>query len=88
MNLSARTLALALLTSLSVSAKSFAVVPSADSSMHTEGTGAVTVVFESGLGDDRLQPEPRVEGDPLGTLGHGSGRVVAHGRALNHSGVA
>jgi len=51
MNLSARTLALALLTSLSVSAKSFEVVPSADSSMHTEGTGAVTVVFESGLGD-------------------------------------
>jgi pimeloyl-ACP methyl ester carboxylesterase len=44
-------LAAALLTTLAVSANSLEVMPSADSSMHTEGTGAVTVVFESGLGD-------------------------------------
>jgi len=43
-------LAAALLTSLAVSTNSLEVMPSADSSMHTEG-GAVTVVFESGLGD-------------------------------------
>jgi pimeloyl-ACP methyl ester carboxylesterase len=40
-----------LLASLSVGAQSFELLPSVDSSMHTEGTGPVTVVFESGLGD-------------------------------------
>src|SRR5258706_12562711 len=51
MNLIVKILATALLTSPAVGANSFEIVPSADSSMHTEGTGAVTVVFESGLGD-------------------------------------
>lgn len=51
MNVSVKTLALVLLASLSVNARSFEILPSADSSTHTEGSGPVTVVFESGLGD-------------------------------------
>jgi pimeloyl-ACP methyl ester carboxylesterase len=51
MNIAIKALAVALLTSLSVGANSFELLPSADSSMHTEGNGAVAVVFESGLGD-------------------------------------
>lgn len=46
-----KTLAATLLASLAVGANAFEVMPAADSSLHTEGTGAVTVVFESGLGD-------------------------------------
>jgi pimeloyl-ACP methyl ester carboxylesterase len=46
-----KTLAATLLASLTVGANAFEVMPAADSSLHTEGTGAVTVVFESGLGD-------------------------------------
>jgi pimeloyl-ACP methyl ester carboxylesterase len=51
MNVVVKMLTVALLASLSLGAKSFELLPSADSSMNTEGTGAVTVVFESGLGD-------------------------------------
>ena len=36
---------------LSFTAKSFELWPSADWSVHTEGAGPVTVIFESGLGD-------------------------------------
>jgi pimeloyl-ACP methyl ester carboxylesterase len=51
MDITVRNLAAALLASLTVGANALEVMPTADSSMHTEGTGAVTVVFESGLGD-------------------------------------
>ena len=44
MNVSVKTLAIVLLTPLEI-------VPLPDVSMHTEGTGTITVVFESGLGD-------------------------------------
>jgi hypothetical protein len=42
----------------------------------------------AGLGDHGLESQPGVERDALGTLGHDTGGVVGHGRALNHSGVA
>jgi pimeloyl-ACP methyl ester carboxylesterase len=46
-----KTLAVVSLSSLAVGANSFEVMPSADSAMHTEGRGPVTIVFEAGLGD-------------------------------------
>lgn len=51
MNVSVRTLAIVLLAAYGLNAQSFELLPSADLSMHTEGSGPVTVVFESGLGD-------------------------------------
>jgi pimeloyl-ACP methyl ester carboxylesterase len=39
------------LIALSLSVESFNASPSSHSSLHTEGTGSVTVVFEAGLGD-------------------------------------
>jgi pimeloyl-ACP methyl ester carboxylesterase len=44
MNVSVKSLAIVLLTPLEI-------VPVPDVSMHTEGTGTISVVFESGLGD-------------------------------------
>ncbi len=51
MNVAMKTLAVVLLSSLAVGATGLEVMPSADSAMHAEGSGPITVVFESGLGD-------------------------------------
>lgn len=51
MALAAKTLVVALMLTASGAAKSFEFLPSPEPSMHVEGAGAVTVVFESGLGD-------------------------------------
>jgi pimeloyl-ACP methyl ester carboxylesterase len=51
MNVIVKYLAVVSLSSLSVSANCFEAMPSADSAMHTEGRGQVTIVFEAGLGD-------------------------------------
>jgi pimeloyl-ACP methyl ester carboxylesterase len=51
MNVILKTLAAASLLSLAMDANCFEILPSADSSLHTEGQGPVTIVFEAGLGD-------------------------------------
>jgi len=51
MNVIMRALAVVSLSSLAVGANSLEVMLSADSAMHTEGRGPVTIVFEAGLGD-------------------------------------
>ncbi len=51
MNAIARTFAAALLTLPSAGTARFEAAASADPSMHVEGSGGVTVVLESGLGD-------------------------------------
>jgi pimeloyl-ACP methyl ester carboxylesterase len=51
MNVIVKTVAVVSLSLLAAGANSFEILPSADSSMHTEGHGPVTVVFEAGLGD-------------------------------------
>jgi hypothetical protein len=43
MNVNMKTLAVVSLSSLAVGANSFEVMPSADSAMHTEGRGPVTI---------------------------------------------
>jgi len=51
MNVIVKTVAVVSLSLLAAGANSVEILPSADSSMHTEGHGPVTVVFEAGLGD-------------------------------------
>jgi pimeloyl-ACP methyl ester carboxylesterase len=51
MNLAVRAAVVTLLMSLSFGSKSFELWPAADWSVHTEGAGPVTVIFEAGLGD-------------------------------------
>jgi pimeloyl-ACP methyl ester carboxylesterase len=51
MNVIVKTAAVVSLSSLAVGANCLEILPSADSSMHTEGHGPVTIVFEAGLGD-------------------------------------
>ncbi len=51
MNVILKTLAVVSLSSLAAGANGFEILPSADSSLHTEGQGPVTIVFEAGLGD-------------------------------------
>jgi hypothetical protein len=46
-----KTVAVVWLSLLAASANSFEILPSSDSSKHTEGHGPVTIVFEAGLGD-------------------------------------
>jgi pimeloyl-ACP methyl ester carboxylesterase len=51
MNVIVKTMTVVSLSLLAASANSFEILPSADSSMHIEGHGPVTIVFEAGLGD-------------------------------------
>ena len=51
MNVIEKTVAVVSLSLLAVSPDCFELLPSADSSMHIEGHGPVTIVFEAGLGD-------------------------------------
>lgn len=51
MNVIAKTVAVVSLSLPAAGAHCFEILPSADSSMHTEGHGPVTIVFEAGLGD-------------------------------------
>jgi pimeloyl-ACP methyl ester carboxylesterase len=51
MNIIEQTLAVVSLSLLAAGANCFEILPSAGSSMHTEGHGPVTIVFEAGLGD-------------------------------------
>lgn len=51
MNSIEKTVAVALLSLLATGANGFEFLPSADSSLHTEGQGPVTIIFEAGLGD-------------------------------------
>jgi pimeloyl-ACP methyl ester carboxylesterase len=51
MNIFVKTVAVVSLSLLAVGGNCFEILPSADSSMHTEGHGPVTIVFEAGLGD-------------------------------------
>jgi pimeloyl-ACP methyl ester carboxylesterase len=51
MNVIARTVAAVSLSLLTAGAHCLEILPSADSSMHIEGHGPVTIVFEAGLGD-------------------------------------
>lgn len=51
MNAIEKTVAVVSLSLLAAGATCFEILPSADPSMHTEGHGPVTIVFEAGLGD-------------------------------------
>jgi hypothetical protein len=51
MNVIVKTVAVVPVSLLAAGANCLEILPSADSSMHTEGHGPVTIVFETGLGD-------------------------------------